>query len=201
VRFEANNNERRRPRSGGQTLVEFALVFPLFMLVMLGLIEFAFVFNAVLSTNFASRAAALLAAEAGDMLGADCIILQSVENEMGAPADRTRIVEVAIYHATSSGAVIGSEVTRYTRTGSRTCNYADGSSVTVPYTRVANGYPEGPSRCNVLAGCGDGYGLHTIGARVTYDHTWKTPINSWLPGGSTGWQFSRENSMRMEPIL
>jgi Flp pilus assembly protein TadG len=197
----ASDRRHRKDRSRGQTLAEFAIVFPLFVVIMLGLIEFAFVFNAVLSTNFASRAAALLAAEAGDLAGADCVILNSVEQEMGAPVDRGRITQVSIFHATTSGTQVGSEVTRYTRTGSRTCTYPDGSSLTVPYTRTSNGYPEGSSRCNILAGCGDGYGLHTIGVKVEYDHTWKTPLNNWLPGGSTGWAFARQNAMRMEPIL
>ena len=195
---------RDRRRSGGQTLAEFALVFPLFILIMLGLIEFAFVFNALLATNFSSRAAALLAAEAGNGDGADCVILNSVETEMGAPADKGRIQTVEIYHSTASGTVIGNEITRYTRTSNgtgRTCSYPDGSSLFVPYTLGQNGYPEGNARCNRLAGCGDGLGLHTIGVKVTYSHTWKTPLNNWLPGGTSGWTFSRQNAMRMEPIL
>ena len=39
----------------GQSLVEFALVFPIFFILLLGIIEFAFVFNAMLAVNFASR--------------------------------------------------------------------------------------------------------------------------------------------------
>jgi Flp pilus assembly protein TadG len=35
----------------GQALVEFALVFPIYIVLLLGTIEFAFVFNAVLSAN------------------------------------------------------------------------------------------------------------------------------------------------------
>jgi Flp pilus assembly protein TadG len=189
----------RRDGSRGQSLAEFALVFPLFLLIGLGIIEFSFIFNAVLATNFASRTAALLAAEAGNLAGADCVALNSVEQEMGPPADRSRILEVAIYHANPDGTQIGSEVTRYTRTGSRTCTFTDGSTLTVPYTQVSNGYPEA-SRCNILAGC-SGQPLATIGVRIQYSHVWKTPLNNWLPGGSTGWVFSRQNAMRMEPVL
>ena len=190
---------RPRDRSSGQSMVEFAIVFPLFLLVALGLVEFAFVFNAVLATNFSTRTAALLAAEAGDMAGADCIVLQGIESEMGAPADKSRIVEVDVYRSDASGAPIGSLITRYTRTGSRSCTYADGSTITVPYTRQVDGYAEA-NRCNILAGCGSDP-LHTVGVRVQYSHTWKTPLNNWLPGGSTGWVFLRQNAMRMEPIL
>ena len=45
----------------GQSLVEFALVFPMFFILFLGVVEFAFAFNAILAVNFASRDAALCA--------------------------------------------------------------------------------------------------------------------------------------------
>ena len=68
---------RRSKGSRGQSLVEFALVFPIFFTLLLGMIEFAFVFNAILAVNYAARDAALAAAEAGDRSGADCIILDA----------------------------------------------------------------------------------------------------------------------------
>jgi Flp pilus assembly protein TadG len=185
----------------GQTLVEFALVIPLFLILSLAVVEFAFVFNAVLATNFSTRTAALLAAEAGSGVGADCVILQSVESEVGAPADRNRIVSVQIYWADTNGIQKGSNVTAYSRTGSTTCTYVDGSTVTVPYTRTVNGYAEA-DRCNILAGCPGGHtGLDTVGVRVQYSHLWKTPLHNFLPGSGTGFLFERSNAMRMEPIL
>lgn len=47
-------------RARGQTLVEFALTFPLFLVVLFGIIEFAFLFNAQLSLNYATRDASLV---------------------------------------------------------------------------------------------------------------------------------------------
>lgn len=88
-----------------QTLVEFALVFPLFMLLMLFIIEFAFVFSALLGVNSASRNAALTAAEAGNDKLADCIILQQVETSIGAPGDRAKVQTVTIYRTDQSGSV------------------------------------------------------------------------------------------------
>ena len=190
----------------GQAIVEFGLVIPILLALMLAIVEFAFVFNAVLATNFSSRTAALIAAEAGNGPGADCVILQSIEREVGAPADRSRIVSVGIYRSDSNGVQMGSAVTTYGRTGSKTCDYPDGSSITVPYQRVgADGYPE-DDRCNVLAGCptgpsGSHAGLDTIGVRVQYDHHWRTPLNNFLPGSGAGFTFERSNAMRMEPIL
>ncbi len=94
---------RRAGRTRGQSLVEFALIFPLFFTLFLGIIEFAFAFNAILAVNFASRNAALAAAEAGTNVGGDCVILQSIEDDISAPADTSRITKIEVYRAKSNG--------------------------------------------------------------------------------------------------
>jgi hypothetical protein len=181
--------------------VEFALVLPLFVVLSLAVIEFGFAFHAVLSINFASRDAALIAAEAGNGEGADCIILDSIERDVSAPTDPTLIGEVEIYWADSAGAQIPGAVNTYSRTGSTTCHYPGGLSVTVPYEITNEGYPE-DERCNILAGCGGGHdGLDLVGVRITYTHGWKTPLHAFIPAGSGGFGIDRSNAMRMEPIL
>jgi Flp pilus assembly protein TadG len=182
-------------RQGGQSLVEFSLVLPLFLLLVISLVEFAFVFNAILATNYAARDAALLAAEAGSDAGADCSVLRGVEADLGAPADRSQIRRVEIFETTPAGDQVGS-ATIYARTGSTGCTLPDGTSVVLPYSRTADGYPVA-SRCNVLAGC-SGAALDHVGVRVVYRHTWKTPF-----GTSFGsfLDVVKSNSMRMEPVL
>lgn len=197
----ARSRRFRRDRFGvasgrGQSLVEFSLVIPIFLALLIGVIEFAFIFNAILATNYASRDAALLAAEGGSDLGADCSVLRAVESDLGAPADRAQIRQVEIFEATAAGDQVGS-ATVYERTGSMGCTLPDGTAVTLPYTRSANGYPMA-NRCNVLAGCGGGSTLDHVGVRVTYRHTWRTPF------GTTMGPFLdvvKANSMRMEPVL
>ena len=56
-------------------------------MLFLGIIEFAFAFNAILAVNFASRNAALYAAEAGTNAGGDCVILNSIEDDISAPGE------------------------------------------------------------------------------------------------------------------
>jgi Flp pilus assembly protein TadG len=190
---------RRGDRSRGQTLVEFALLFPIFWTLLLGLIDFAFAFNGVLAVDHASRSAALIAAEAGNASGGDCVILRDIERQLTAPADAARIQRVEIYQTSASGTVIGS-ATVYTRTGTKSCSFADGTTITVPYTRSANGYPEA-SRCNVLAGCGTGHTtLDHIGVRILYTHGYLTPLHLFIGSGSS-FTIDRSNSMRMEPVL
>ena len=57
---------RFRGHSRGQSAVEFALVLPLFLLILIGLIEFAFAFSTLNSINYTARDVALTAAEGGD---------------------------------------------------------------------------------------------------------------------------------------
>jgi hypothetical protein len=176
------------------------------MLVALGIVEFAFAFNAVLATNFASRAAALTAAEAGNLAGSDCVILRDLEAEVGGPADPARIQRVDIFWTDANGAQKGGNVNAYDRVGSTTCAVAGAAPITVPYTRIQDDYPV-DNRCNIIAGCPDTPdddphpGLDMIGVRVTYSHHWVTLLHSFLPGGDGGYLFQRSNVMRMEPVL
>jgi hypothetical protein len=204
----------RRRRTGGQSLVEFALVFPLFILLVMSVIEFAFAFNASLAIAFASRDAALVAAEAGDGLGSDCAIIQAVINDVGAPADPAKVTQVEIYWADQNGNYKNGDASLrnlWDRTSGppKTCDYPDGSQIVIPFSLTSEGYKE-DTRCNVVAGCGGSHmpSVDTIGVRVNYQYTWKTPIKGLvgLAGNGpvwsgAGWNFARSNAMRMEPVL
>ncbi len=190
----------RPGRQRGQGLVEFALVLPVFMTVMLGIIEFAFAFNAVLAINFASRNAALTAAEGGDGAGTDCLVLRAVEHDVTAPADRRRIGRVEIFRSDKNGDMIGSATVYARGEGSTTCTYAGGTTVTMPYALTADGYPEA-DRCNTLIGCEDGRTLDLVGVRITYTHIWVTPLRQFVGGNPGGFSFDRSNATRMEPVL
>jgi len=186
----------------GQTLVEFALVIPIFMVLLMATIEFGLAFNALLDVDYASRNAALLAAEAGNTSGADCVILQSVEQDINAPADRNAIQKVEIYWADADGTMHGTNENVYTRGGGTTsCTYPDGSTISVPYVATSIGYVD-ISRCNALKGCGSAHPeLDTIGVRITYKHTWRTPAAAFIGQTGSGFTIVDSNAMRMEPIL
>jgi Flp pilus assembly protein TadG len=182
----------------GQALVEFAIGLPVFLLLLFGLVEFGFVLNASSTLNYASRVAALLAAEGGKTEGTDCMVLRAVERALTSPTTATRVLHVEIFWSDSNGDQIASNVTAYDRTGTLTCAYGDGTTITVPYTRTTNNYPES-DRCDVLAGCG---GLHTtvddIGVRITYAHQWVTSFGQRIAPTII---FQRSTGVRMEPTL
>ncbi|MHB8399918.1 MAG: TadE/TadG family type IV pilus assembly protein [Candidatus Limnocylindrales bacterium] len=206
-----------RSRSRGQALVEFSLVIPIFLILLMAVIEFAFLLNGILSINYATRDAALIGAEAGNGVGADCVILKKIEQDVSAPANPVNITAVQIYWTNDNGQLLdtsgnvytsgpGQAVDTYTRTGSTTCTFADGSTLSVPYTLSGTAdYPESV-RCNNIGGttqgCQPGHpGLDTIAVGITYHDTWRTPLHSLIGLLGSGWTVTQSNPMRMEPVL
>jgi hypothetical protein len=200
-------------REGGQGLTEFALIFPLFFLLLMGLIEFAFIFNASLGVNFASRNASLIAAEAGSSNLADCVILKKIEGDLSAPIDRALIQQVTVFRADRAGKPVSPAVqVVYLRSGSMSCFFTTGT-VTLPYTLQAGGTYTGTTRCDELAGCAVSpltvpatyRPLDSIGVTVVYRYRYHTPLRNllpFLPGAAAGYfDVTWSNVMRMEPLL
>jgi len=91
---------RRERGERGQSLVEFALIFPIFILLFIGLIEFSITLSVMLNVNYASRDSALISAEVGDAVGADCLILQRLDKALGGgAAHHSGIQQVRIFWA------------------------------------------------------------------------------------------------------
>lgn len=200
----------RRPagagRRNGQSIVEFALVVPLFVLLLVGIIEFAFALNSVLAVNFATREAALVAAEAGNADGSDCVVLSRVEDSVGAPSDKSKITTVRIYRSDRNG--VRKETNLYTRTPSTPTDcIIGGTTMSVPYSISGGENYMDTKRCNILAGCPANspmaatLAVDQIGVEVTYLYTWRTPLSGLLGLAGAGYTIIQANTMRMEPIL
>lgn len=184
-------------------MVEFALVFPIFMLLIIGLVEFALTFSVMLNVNYASRDAALLAAEVGAVPYADCIILQTLDNALDGATHLSEIQEVRIFWADPNGAEKPGKANVYAYGGVGTsCGLPDGTTLKVPYTATALNYPTNV-RCTVLAGCGALHpaGPDTIGVLIAFHHNWLTPLPNLVTLPVNGITFNRSNTMQMEPVL
>lgn len=184
----------------GQAMVEFMLVLPLFLLTIVAFIEFAFAFSTANALNYVARNVALVVAEGGSRSGTDCTALMVLERDFGDTSNRTGIASVDVYFSDENGNVIGGEVNRYNRAGSLTCTDLDRTGLTLPYTAASTTYAESV-RCSVLAGCGGTHSrLDTVGVRITYQYSWKTPLSALLGflGPPT---FTATQQMRMEPVL
>ncbi len=197
----------RSRRQRGQALVEFAIIVPLLLLLVMGIIEFALAFNSSLGINRASQNAALVAAEAGNLPGADCMILTRIEQDIDSPIDKREITGIEIQRTNPSGITIFSRNT-YTRSGATTCNLADGTPITVPYTATSTGYPVS-QRCGVLSGCPTMVParttVDTIGIQINLRYNLRTPLNALMAifsGGTSGtMDFVQRSAFRMEPQL
>jgi Flp pilus assembly protein TadG len=204
--------------AGGQGLVEFALIFPIFVVILLGMIEFSFVYNAVLSANYATRDGSLIAAEAGSNTGADCEIISKVLADMTAPADSSNVTQIIIYRANVGGGPYGGSYSGsgnvWSRTGSTDCS-TYGGSASLPFTLTTGNYPEGlpdltsdsgegtGGRCDYLNGCPSNLyrTRDTVGVQISYTYTWHTPLGNFVGLPASGFSILRSNEMRMEPIL
>jgi hypothetical protein len=175
----------RRRADPGQSLVEFALTLPIFSLVLMGVIEFGFLYNNLLTVQFAARQGVSAAAQAGGVDGADCSILNAIELALATPVDRTEIDRVEIFRSDTNGDPIGTEVNVYTRGGTLTCVGTDDQ----PYTLSGSeGYPQ-VGRKDALS-----EGLDIVGVRIHYDYHAITPV-----GAGRTWDLTDAATLRMEP--
>jgi Flp pilus assembly protein TadG len=182
----------------GQAIIEFAMLMPILVLLVIGLMEFSLVWNSRNTVLFASRDGSMLAAEGGSLAGTDCVVLRRIESDVVSPSTALRLQQVSIYWSDSNGNQIGTNQNVYLRGGSTSCTYPDGSTITVPYTLTTAAYPES-ARCSVLAGCGGSHTtVDTIGVRVTYQHFWVTSFVR-LAGPSV--TFTEATITRAEPQL
>ena len=182
----------------GQAIVEFAMLLPVLVLLLVGLMEFSLVWNSRNTVLFASRDGSMLAAEGGSLDGTDCVVLQRIESDVVSPSTSLRIQQISIYWSDRNGDQIGTNQNIYTRTGSTSCTYPDGTTITVPYTLATAGYVES-SRCSVLGGCGGSHTtVDTIGVRVTYQHFWMTSFVRFAGASVT---FTEASITRAEPQL
>ena len=216
-RRQAAGRRWARGRTRGQSLVEFSLIIPIFLVLLLGLIEFGFMFNAVLTANYATRDASLIGSEAGSSEGADCVIISKVLEDFRPPVDASSLTQIVIYRAKTAGdpynGTYANSGNVWVRSGTTDCS-AYGKSASLPYTLSAANYPEGTpdtatgdgGRCNFLNGCPNNT-LRTrdaIGVQVTYSYTWHTPLGNFpfgFGGNTGGFTIVRSNEMRMEPVL
>lgn len=182
----------RRPGQRGQGVVEFALLLPVFMLILLGMLEFGFVFDHTLTIQYASREGARVGsamANGGGTLGCnsgqspnaatvDPLIIAAVTRVLTSPGSRVNIAEVPeirIFQADSSGNQVGSNVNVW--------SYTPGAGPSVDgrqldYTQGSVGWAACSRR--------NGSPVDSIGVRLVYTYRMQTALGSVMSffGGS-----------------
>jgi Flp pilus assembly protein TadG len=178
----------RDPRQAerGQSLVEFSLIVPVFLLLLLGMLELGFAFDHDLTLNYASREGARTgAALANGSKLADCstvdnYVVSAVERVLessGSPiaTHMADVTQIRIYKASSSGAETS------------TVNvWTPGAGPTVDGKQLAFRFDHGNwnscSRSNLQSN------PDSIGISVSYTYRAVTPLASLLRlFGGPGW--------------
>jgi Flp pilus assembly protein TadG len=195
MRFYGNPQRCRRPWRG-QALVEFALVIPIFLTLVVGISEFSFLLTSKTGIAFASQNATQLAAELGDSAHADCLIIEQIEKDLQSPIDVSKVTAVSIFWTDLNGS--NKAANTWTRAGSFLCP----GNITIPYTQSASNYPEA-DRCNILSavGCAPGHNsIDWVGVSITYQYSWITPLPGMIGLTGSAPLFVETHTSRMEPV-
>ncbi len=117
------STDRRRAGASGQSLVEFAVSVPVFVMILFGMLEFGFAFSHNMTLEYGTREGARTGAALGkgtttvpcapDASGTSPVDqeiiagVQRVLTSPGSPVDVNRIGQITIYQSNSSGGQAG----------------------------------------------------------------------------------------------
>lgn len=133
------SSQPKSTQERGATLLEFALVAPLLLLLTFGTFEFGMFFKDYLTVANTTRAGARVGSAAGSSADADYQILQSLKSAAAAlPGGANSIEQISIYRSTSTG---GSPTAMCQATSSAAdkCNVYTASDLNQPVSRFGCG--------------------------------------------------------------
>ena len=167
----------------GATLVEFSIIMPLLVLVLIGMMEIGAAFKDVLAVSAAAREGSRYAAFLGDEADADCQIAQQVADTL--VTDLDRLVSIEIYEAnqTTGEPVIGKTNT-WTLIG-------DPDDCTLGWTSTNNW----PANTRNVVFDPSGAPLDIVGVRIQVDRSWITGF----PPFSGSYTIDESSIIRLEP--
>ncbi len=198
----------RSPRSGarGQGLVEFAMLVPVFMLILLGLLEFGMVFDHTMTITTATRegarnGAAFAAGNTTTMVctssvDVDKYIIGAVQRVLKAPGSQvvlSRIQNIVIYKSAADGTPSGSLKNTWT--------YSAGAGPVVDGTPLD--FVQGTVNWDACTRQNGGVTPDSLGVSVTYNYQFQTPLAAVVgffgSAGSGGLTINDHSVMSLNP--
>ena len=167
MRLSKTQSPAPKKRERGTALVEMAMVLPLLLLIMFGILEAGGAFKDMLTASNAVRDGVRILTAKGDDADADCSALLAAVDTMTLAARFSDLVRIEIYKADSDGDQLGPGTTNvysFTAGDPNDCDDWNG----YPGTN----YP--PSSRYVLAG--GVTPLDIVGMRIIYTHAWYTQV-------------------------
>ena len=215
----------RNKRSRGQGLVEFAMLVPVFLLILLGMLEFGFAFNHNMTLEYATREGARAGAAAADgtMRDSSCVdpvtntarafgssdvdplIIAAVDRVLRSPGslvDMASIANITIYQAKPDGTPVAGK--------SNVWPIAIGAGANVPCTgtpaqKMDFSAPSAPgwtasSRNNHAT---PSVGPDFLGVSITYTYKFRSALGGILKfiggSGAASLQMSDKTVMALQP--
>jgi hypothetical protein len=174
---------RSHGREHGQGLVEFSLVLPVIMVLLLGMLEFGFAFDHAIAIGYSTREGARAGSALGDGDPAgevtcdlvDDYIVAAVQRVLTSPGSQIKaanVSEIRIYDALASGGENGTRANRWV--------YAAGGGPTVDGVVLdfqKDGSQQGYSACTALMR-DSGFPADSIGVSIAYRYDFITPLGA-----------------------
>ena len=206
-----------RARSqGGQGLVEFAMVVPAFLLILLGMLEFGFAFNHDLTLESATREGARAGAAMADgsqkdttcggtiltAANVDPLIIAAVQRVLESPGsmvDRAQIQNITIYKVSNDGLTIGPSNVWHYRPG----NVANPAVPCLSPTQTLDFYEFSHGWDTSALARNNGVTPDSNGVSITYTYQFRSALGGILRffGGSSWSQLTMTDKtvMALEP--
>lgn len=196
----------------GQGLVEFAFLLPVFMLLLLGMLEFGFVFDQNLTLEYATREGARAGsalANGGGTLGCntgqspnaatvDPQVLAAVQRVLLSPGSRVKPVvgmQVLVWKADANGAVTSGTTNVWSYVGFNSSGVGLGTDLVdgqkIAFTQISQAW----NACSRL----NGSSVDSIGVSLTYTYAFQTPLAGILRffGGASAGQLTMSDKTVM----
>lgn len=149
----------------GATIVEMAIVLPVLLLLIIGMLELGLAFRSFLTVSAAARDGSRVAALAGNEIGADCATLVELGGTLGGGGVLEGLDRVVIFKASAgTGNPVASNI--------YTLNSSGDPTDCASWNRSSYAYPEA-SRQTIS---GPGLQLDIVGVRVVTDEAWVTGL-------------------------
>jgi len=198
-------------------MYEFAIIVPVFLLILLGMLEFGFMFVDNLTLEYATREGARAGAAMGNgtlpdqacvsgdgTVGAgnvDQLIIAAVQGVLESPGsqlDPSQIQQIAIYEAGASGDPIVSNVWGPYSQGHGPLVPCEASTTYLNYVAPTSTPWPASARTNTAPN------VESIGVSITYQYQFKTPLGGILRFfGGMDWSslmISDRTVMALEPV-
>jgi hypothetical protein len=194
---------------GGQSLVEFSIVVPVVLLILLGMLEFGFAFDQTMTITYATRegarnGSAFANGNASTMpctisADVDKYIVAAVQRILEGPGSRlnaARVSEIRIYKADTNGDQIGGQANVWTPAN-------DAGPVVDGQALDWNVASTGWNACTRVNSWVGSTPPDSIGISIRYTYDFVTPLGSILrffgPAGGSSLAISDRSVMALNP--